>query len=244
MNKQWKVIGIDLAWGYKMPDAIATGNLIKRSEQWVLCDLVVSYQKFSVEQLCDSITSSQTANTLIAVDAPLVCSNQTGARPVDRECSALYRKHEAGCHPVNLNLVSRPLELARALREKDIRVTHEWSPGGRRAIEVYPHPTMIHWFGIEKSIKYKKGRVAEKRVAFHTYQEHLKRWLERWPVKVESDVLNVLDILNVEWTKENEDKLDAFFCILIACWEVMYGGERSRVLGDDETGFIIIPNGV
>lgn len=221
-----------------MPDAIAQGTFIKEADdQWFLRDLNISYEKFSVKELCEHIFKD--GNQLIAIDAPLICKNETGARPVDRECSDLYRKYEAGCHPVNLNLVKRPLELADELVRRKIKISHEWEPNGMRAIEVYPHPTMIHWFGIEKTIKYKKGKVAEKRLAFRSYQDHLKQWLNNWSVKIESSIEG---LLNAGWTKENEDRLDAFFCLLIACWEVMYEGEKSLSLGDDESGFIVIPN--
>ena len=237
MNEQWKVTGIDLAWGYKMPDAIATGHLTKEAEQWVLSNLELTYQKFSIEGLCEHLLQ-QKLPSLLAIDAPLLCKNETGARPVDLKCSALYRKHEAGCHPVNLNLVKRPLELTAEFSRRKVLISQKWHNVGSRAIEVYPHPTMIHWFRIEKTIKYKKGKVAEKRAAFRTYQGYLSEWLKSWPVNIKSTPSH---LLHSEWTKENEDKLDAFFCLLIACWEVIHQGNKSLTLGDDKTGFIVIP---
>ena len=49
-------------------------------------------------------------------------------------------------------------------------------------IEVFPHPAMVRWFALEKTIKYKKGRVSAKKVEFARYQECLSDWLHvHWP---------------------------------------------------------------
>ena len=215
MLHKWQVSGIDLAWGYKMPDAIACGVLEKREGYWSLSEIDIHYEKYEVADLTEFLSHGAT-NHLIAVDAPLVCTNLTGARAVDKECSALYRKYEAGCHPVNLSLVTRPLELAEVLRKKNVSISPEWQQTGMRALEVYPHPTMIHWFGLEKTIKYKKGRVAEKRKAFSDYQLHLRNFLNRWnglEIQYPDELKTILSEL---WSKKVEDKLDAFFCLLIA----------------------------
>ena len=176
------------------------------------------------------------------MDAPLICRNKTGARPVDRECSALFRKHEAGCHPVNLSLVTRPLILSDKLRQRGITVSKDWQHYGVRAIEVYPHPAMIHWFGIPKTIKYKKGRVAERRESFRTYQERLQACIQTWTPLLQIEISDQVSLLlEDKWTKQLEDMLDAFFCLLIAAWQVIHRGQKSLTLGDNESGFIIIP---
>jgi predicted RNase H-like nuclease len=36
---------------------------------------------------------------LVAIDAPLIVPNQQGARPVDRQITALFGRYDAGCHP-------------------------------------------------------------------------------------------------------------------------------------------------
>jgi len=139
-----------------------------------------------------------------------------------------------------LNSVNRPIEIAYRLREQGVIISKNWQDHGSRAIEVYPHPAMIHWFEIEKTIKYKKGRVSEKKAAFGEYQTHLKNWLEKSPfqIKIDEDVSTLLD---TPWNKAVEDQLDALFRLLIACWEVIYEGKKSRTLGNNETGFIVIP---
>ena len=242
MNQKWQVTGVDLAWGNTMPDAMATGVLVKDCEQWTLSHIKVIYEHCSVTEISTRLLNlnARDLSHLIAIDAPLICQNNTGSRPVDKECSTLYRKYEAGCHPVNLNLVNRPIKIADQLREQGVIISKNWQDHGSRAIEVYPHPAMIHWFKIEKTIKYKKGRVSEKRVAFGEYQNHLKNWLEKSPFQVKIN-MKIPELLNIQWSKRTEDELDAFFCLLIACWEVIFEGKKSLTLGNNETGFIVIP---
>ena len=119
MNQKWPVTGVDLAWGNKMPDAIATGALVKDGERWTLSHIKVIYEHYSVTEISTLLLNlnGRDLSHIIAIDAPLICQNSTGSRPVDKECSSLYRKYEAGCHPVNLNLVNRPIEIAGRLRE-------------------------------------------------------------------------------------------------------------------------------
>jgi predicted RNase H-like nuclease len=49
-------------------------------------------------------------------------------------------------------------------------------------MEVYPHPAMIRWFGLERILKYKRGTVAERRREFRRYQSLLHSCLQfRFP---------------------------------------------------------------
>ena len=51
----------------------------------------------------------------------------------------------------------------------------------------------------------------------------------------------LLSLLDLPWTKDVEDQTDAFFCALIGYWHWLHRGEKSEVLGDLSTGFMLIP---
>jgi len=52
------------------------------------------------------------------------------------------------------------------------------------------------------------------------------------------------NLLRQKWSKPVEDRTDALFCALIGMWHWMYLGERSEVIGDQKTGFILLPEEV
>jgi len=227
-----KVLGIDMAWGDKMPDAIAEVQMDVDGRI-----LIGGCHYGHGDEHLRGILSGEGA-VLIVVDAPMICINEQGARPVDLECSRLFRVYEAGCHPVNLKLCSRPLRVAEMLSSMGYK--HDWRLGQRAVMEVYPHPAMVRFFRLEKTIKYKKGRVAEKRREFHRYQRLFSAWVaEHWRDAQWSAEFH--RVLTEPWTKEMEDRLDAYLCAFIGLWHLKYNGSRSEVLGDLETGFMVLP---
>jgi hypothetical protein len=64
------------------------------------------------------------------------------------------------------------LRIARGLRERGFDLG--WDPSiARLAMEVYPHPAMLRWFGLERILKYKRGPVGDRRREFRRYQSLL-----------------------------------------------------------------------
>jgi predicted RNase H-like nuclease len=49
------------------------------------------------------------------------------------------------------------------------------------------------------------------------------------------------ELLTTDWSKPVEDKLDAFFCALIGYHHYLHGQGKSEVIGDRQTGFILLP---
>jgi predicted RNase H-like nuclease len=190
----------------------------------------------------------------MAVDAPLVCPNRTGSRPVDRLTHRLFGREHAGCHPSNARLCARPLRIARGLQADGFMLgwdlgteaaeaAHQAAADGadpRLAMEVYPHPAMVRWFGLQRILKYKRGTVAERRREFRRYQSLLRSAIEvRFP---ELELGSVgIGLLEADYSKEAEDRLDAFFCALIALHHWRHRGQKSQVLGDTRSGFLVLP---
>jgi predicted RNase H-like nuclease len=117
-----------------------------------------------------------------------------------------------------------------------------WKVGKAKktAAEVYPHPAMVRMFGLPRIIKYKKGSVAERRKEFQRLQRLMQKLMKRrFPrLTLNQETRN---LLRQKWSKPVEDRTDALFCALIGMWHWMYLGERSEVIGDRKTGFILLP---
>jgi len=234
MSENFTVLGIDLAWGNRMPDAIARVDFVNGK-----CVIHGSFYTQGNEALCDVIREqmSDALRVILAIDAPMLCQNESGSRPVDKECSRLFRQYEAGSHPVNHALCKRPLEVAQLLTE--LGYSHSWDLAEQRiAMEVYPHPTMIRWFELVKTIKYKKGKVADKRLEFARYQRLFENWLSNryGPEVITCDLSACLER---PWSKEVEDRLDAYFCAMVG-YEYALSEDSFQVLGDRESGFMVV----
>ena len=240
MNPSTVLIGIDLAWGERNPDGVTVlpfGEGLTRP----MTSPPTTFNTRSDEELFAALISADGANrVLVAVDAPLICPNSEGSRPVDREVTSRFGRHDAGCYPGNQRLCRRPLRIAAGLAARGFAITTDPGRGARIAFEVYPHPATIQLFGIDKTIKYKKGLVATKREAFSRYQDCLRRCLAReLPELLDSAPHRAL--LETPWRKPIEDQTDSLLCALIAFLHLRFGGDRTEVIGNDETGHILLP---
>lgn len=239
MDERTVIFGVDLAWGERNPDGVtriefdtALEGTPARFETRLLRgdEALLSYLS----------VADEAGRVLVAVDAPVICPNETGSRPVDRECTSRFGRNDAGCYPANQRLCRRPLRIASALRERGFSLTTDLGRSSRIVCEVYPHPATILLFGIPKTIKYKKGRVAEKRVRFVEYQAHLRNCLAREMPAI-PDSSDHRTLLESVWTKAIEDQTDSILCALIGYLHLRYQGRRSEAIGNDETGHILLP---
>ena len=190
-----------------------------------------------------------------AVDAPLVVSAE---RDAERQIGRAFGAYKASAHSANVDLLRRQgrmagPDLAEALVEAGF--TLDPAPllrGERRstALEVYPHAAHVRLFNLTERIPYKvkKGRrVAFRREQFRTYQDHLRGLLERrWSTLVDLDEIRaVLDPGAVEVRgkalKRLEDTLDAVTCVYVALHAVTTGWNGTDVLGDFQTGAVVVP---
>ncbi len=226
-------VGIDLAWGYRRPDGVCV--MESKGSQVVLREITLSQGDQALLSTLEGYRSSGAC--LVAMDAPVICPNTSGSRPVDREASRWFVSYKCGCYPANQSQHPRPPDLARKITQLGFSL----NPSAKHSLfEVYPHPTMVRWFGLEERIPYKKGRVTERRHHFKSLQKHLRRCLkERFP---ELRVCSRLEKLLAEpWSKDVEDQTDALVCSLIAWWHHQYEGLRTQQLGDPTTGLMLVP---
>ncbi len=232
-----RILGLDLAWGDRNPDGVALLEVNATSARLVDSRRVQGDEAL-LEWVAHSAPTTQPA--LLLIDAPVVCPNATGSRPVDRETHRVFGRQHAGCHPSNQRLCARPLRLVTRLKALDIDIGWETSKNARQMAEVYPHAALVRFFALDQILKYKRGPVSSRRQEFRRLQTLIA---EHRPVlfpALESGPL-LEELLVLPWTKDAEDRLDAVICGLIGLHHVSHQGRRSDVLGDLDTGFILVP---
>ena len=231
------LVGVDLAWGEKKHDGVCFLEWDGKRG----CVAGFAYPQGDRELLAAIEEKARGwRSVFVTVDAPIVCPNRTGTRPVDRLTHRMFHREHAACHPANLTKCPRPPRIARLLRKEGFRVGWEPAVGKKTVAEVYPHPAMVRMFGIPRIVKYKKGSVVERRKEFRRLQRLLRGCLKKKFPKLAMDA-ETRSLLVQRWSKPVEDRTDALFCALIGLWHWMNRGRKSEVIGDRRTGFILLP---
>jgi len=232
-------VGLDLAWGEKNNTGIAVVDADGR-----LLHVGAGHDDESIEAAVEPYVSD---DCLVAIDAPLIVRNSAGARPCETALNRDFHPFEAGAHPANTENPAfkspRGARIANAL-------TLDMNPAStstRRAIEVYPHPATVALFGLQKTLKYKKG-------TFEARQHellHLMTLIEG--LDKASPRLRVNH--NVSWVElrkrvkaatrpvqldRDEDPVDAVVCAYVALFSY-HRPEDVTLYGDFATGYIVTP---
>jgi predicted RNase H-like nuclease len=234
------VIGIDLAWGERSGDGFAEVRFDQGIGAPPTGTRLATFRGDGALFAAIEEAVAQAVGCIIALDAPLICPNAEGSRPVDRECSRLFHRQHAGCHPANSRRCVRPLRIAEGLRKRGFNIAGAIDGSHLMACEVYPHPATIRLFGIDRIVKYKRGPIASRRLEFARLQAMLRGSLER-ELPGFAERTEVAALLGQKWSKPVEDQTDALICALIGYLHLRHKGRRSEVLGNDETGHIVVP---
>lgn len=243
-----KFIGVDLAWKEKNSSGVAViderGRLLDSKNLWTDEEILAYIRQYGSD------------GSVVAIDASLAILNEEGSRDCERELSKDFGRYNASTYPSNRNL---HLKLFGRLRGEELvhALASEFQPGiappqeilrkqgpVNQLIEVYPHAAMVQLFQLDEIIKYKKGRVAQRRLELDRYIGYLKKLSEMEPaLRYErKGIWDVdLDELRGRGLKAFEDRLDGIFCAYIAFYWYYWGLERCKVYGDGKTGFIIVP---
>ena len=212
---------------------------------------------------------------MIAVDAPTLIPNTTGMRLPDRLTHKYFGRYHAGCYPANLSLAfaQRTVEFGLELESRGFAHAPELVPQqpGRYQIECFPHPAIVYLFNLQRILKYKKGRLSERRLELEKLRnlilENLpilqpsldlsssslpwRPWRGHFAQRGEPPHASVLDLAGSLSSKipstgaalkAIEDQLDSLICAYIGAHWWYWGLERNLVLGDRTTGYIVIPH--
>lgn len=239
-------IGVDLAWSPSNPSGGAvirdgrlqahTGTLGDNSE-------VVAFVAAHLPP---------DAGAVVAVDAPLRVPNARGSRACDRALSAEWRGFHAGALPANRdrlaeNGIVRGEALVEALVQRlrfSEAATIPRESQARLVCEVFPHPAHIALFGLDRILKYKRGRVDERRAELARYQKLLRGLRKATPpLKGTKQLLTGVDVtaLRGRELKAYEDTLDAITCAYVADYLWQHGPRAAITYGTLAEGSIVVP---
>jgi predicted RNase H-like nuclease len=232
-------VGLDLAWGEKNNTGVAVVDSDGR-----LLHVGAAHDDASIAAAVEPYVS---ADCLVAIDAPLIVRNPTGARPCETALNRDFHGFEAGAHPANTaNPAFKDPRGARIATALTLDMDPA-STSSRRAIEVYPHPATVALFGLKKTLKYKRGSFEVRQhelLQLMTLIEGLDEATPRLRVNH-----------NVSWVElrkrvaaatrpvqldRDEDPVDAVVCAYVA----LYWYQRPEdvtVYGDVATGYIVTP---
>jgi predicted RNase H-like nuclease len=97
---------------------------------------------------------------MIAVDAPTLIPNATGMRLPDKLTHKHFDRYHAGCYPANLGrpFAQRTVDFGLSLEARGFVHVLTIVPQKLSSyqIEVFPHPAIVHLFGLNRILKYKK----------------------------------------------------------------------------------------
>lgn len=241
-----KFIGIDLGWS-SGASGLCCLNWENNQLELIECD-----RQQSLNDILAWIDSqiSPTEPAIIAVDAPTIIANLTGMRDADKLTHKHFGRYHAGCYPANLSrpFAQKTVEFGLSLESRGF--VHapiiEAKKLGRYQIEVYPHPATINLFKLDRIIKYKKGKLAERQLELMKLCQYIVDILPS--LEPSLNLSCGTGILPVSQTptstatlKALEDQLDALLCAYIGAHWWYWGIERNLVLGDRATGYIVIP---
>ncbi len=186
---------------------------------------------------------------VVAVDAPTIINNQTGMRLADKLTHKHFGRYHAGCYPANLGLkfAPRTTGFSKSLLAKNFlhAPTIEPKQPGRYQIEVFPHPATINLFGLDKILKYKKGKIADRQQELSKLRGYITKVLSNLKPALSLDSLSKIPLIAQKQTgkelKAIEDQLDSLLCAYVAAYWWYWGEAKNMVLGDIDTGFIVIP---
>lgn len=241
-----RLIGIDLAWGEH--NGTGCAELDWAGDELILLRTDICR---SLEEIVDWIEPDR-GGWVVAVDAPLIVRNQSGRRQADAQVSARYHRFQAGAYPTNLTILGsdhRGGQLWRALERRGAELLE--LPTGSRAerfvFETFPHAAMVELFGLARTIKYKKGRAAAKRIGQQQLAEALRRHLHETPAGPRLRLSKRLAALLREpdpplrgaALKSREDILDAIVCAYTAAWAA--AARPLLTLGERGSGVVVLP---
>lgn len=240
-------IGIDLAWSRKNCTALAAIRLNGGCAE--LIDH--AYLRSDSDILDWTLLKCGDGGCVVAIDAPLIVKSSSGTRPADVSLSREFRRFEACALPANLKNAYRGPELLELFHmagfSSDPDTVSRNKRNKRTVIEVFPHPAEVVLFGLEKTLKYKRGRVEERKKELSRLQRLIFETFTRIePHLHANDLLEGISREDVSGMKGRrrkrfEDLLDAIVCAYTAFYFWYWGEVNCKVFGDTNSGYIVTP---
>jgi predicted RNase H-like nuclease len=234
-------VGVDLAWGEINQSGVAVVDADGR-----LVHVGTAHDDTSI---LNALSPYVRDECLVALDAPLIVKNPTGYRPCETALNRDFQKFEAGARPA---FTSRP-EFADVPRGARLAGAmgldmDPHSQARRRAIEVYPHPAAVVLFGLERTLKYKRGPLGTRQRELLRLMTLIEQLDEATPrLRVNHNVAwvelrnRVTAATRPVQLDDAEDPVDAVLCAYIALYWY-HRRDDMTIYGDFATGYIVTPS--
>jgi predicted RNase H-like nuclease len=245
----YSVIGIDLAWGTRARSGVA---VLDSGGRLLLVESVIADAELDA-----ALEPWLAGSCVVGLDAPLIVTNPTGRRPCEALLTKAFAAQHAGCYPSNTGLApfadgGRAAAFARR-HSLSVDATIPPAAGQRRALEVYPHSTIVALFELSRVLAYKvrpHRSVESRRCELLRLVELLATLadptasLEGYPPLLDPRALLAGLRSRVEAAatsaalRRQEDPIDAIVCAYAA---LLFVHGLAQVIGDAHTGAIVTP---
>ena len=201
-------IGIDLAWGEKNLSGFCALHVEKNR----LKILELSLLK-SIEDIVQEIQKYKDDKVFIGIDAPLVVTNETGNREIEKKFNKDFAKYSISMLPANRKILTKysPNIRSEELFSKLIKLGFKRDYNSNKVVfEVYIHSTIAMCFNNHKILPYKrkKGRSVDfVREQLGIYKKYLKTVIANHEIFKQD-----ISTCRGQKLKDYEDKLDAITC--------------------------------
>ncbi|MEE9274850.1 MAG: DUF429 domain-containing protein [bacterium] len=245
-----RFVGVDLAWGDRKTTAAV---VLEAKEGGGARSAAFATALGTVDEIAGFIRENVAGkDAFVGIDAPLIVPNQTGSRLCDQECTAKWRRYDAGALPANKRQCGDPSrggQLLQQLEAEGFRHGYDTEPGrpDRVVLEVYPHPASVALLGLDRIFKYKRSAIAVNQEGLAAYQAKLCESLDRLDptVEMKDDLIGRLrrdpnQLRGVHFERQS-DLVDALMCAVTSFHFWTWGSEKWEVLGKLEEGTILAP---
>jgi predicted RNase H-like nuclease len=175
---------------------------------------------------------------LIGIDASLKVQNETGMRTTEK----MVRRMGINILPTSKSYLkdkfggSRGERIVDALGFKGFRLARLEDHVGRLMFEVFPYATVRCMMG--RSPRYKHGRMAGKR---NGCLDILRAILDQHPeLRLPEGLGDRIVQADSSGLKSASDQLDSLLGAISVYRHAIYRGQTTRMIGDEENGFILL----
>ncbi len=236
--------GVDLAWSGRNPSGRCVLRAAGSRPQVEVLDRA-TLDAAAVADWLDSLGDDVVAG----IDAPLIAGE---SRAAEGAMARVYGRQGVFAYAARPRFLRRHgIAEGPALGAALVRCGWNLAPGalarsGRHALEVFPHAITVSLLGAPRALCYKRGRLAERRLALGAYRQLIRAYVTaECPRLTETLPGAVLDELPLPATggtlKDLEDRLDALVCALAARHLWVHGAAGTQTFGDTRSGYIVVP---
>lgn len=236
-------MGLDLGW---TPRDSSGGVVIEPTEDGDV--QVVSAESLrSHEDTLRWITRNRGRSTCtLAINAPIIVENLSGARPCDRQLLEHFARFRIDEYANNTVSASHPRTMGRAL----MRMGFDPNPQatGDRLIETHTQAAQVLLFGVERPVRLKQGPIGARKEAVQRLREIISEHLFDGAPALQStpalDALMEAHLPDLNGTRlgELEERLEALLAAYVAAFLGERGTDACAFLGDLDRGYILLPD--